>query len=191
MVTSSSVDRAGCSARKIFPGGDLRRSSPRSSGLSTRASDSLTRSAETASSAGSSRTKSALVAISGLAASRDPAGWDVAPVTMNWPETLRAELVSGNEVCARANSGKSTAQKTDRRRKVASWHRGIVKPLNGCNNFPGQRCNADFIFCRPWARALPEEMGFRLWLLCVRRRPGPAAWNPFSRPVCSLRCGSQ
>ena len=48
------------------------------------------RSAEMASSAGSSRTKSELVAISGLAHSPEPAGRDGAPVTMNWPETLRS-----------------------------------------------------------------------------------------------------
>ena len=80
------------------------------------------RSAETASSAGSSRTKSVLVAISGLAASPALAAVDGAPVTINWPETLRAELMSGNEVCARANSGKTTTQKIKRF--------CAVKPLN-------------------------------------------------------------
>ena len=70
------------------------------------------RSAETASSAGSSRTKSVLVATSGLAASRDLCG---APVTMNWPEMLRAEVTSGGGTCARANIEKITTQKIDRR----------------------------------------------------------------------------
>ena len=72
------------------------------------------RSAETASSAGSSRTKSVLVAIYGRAASPALAAGDGARVTINWPETLRAELVSGNEVCARANSGKTTRKRIKR-----------------------------------------------------------------------------
>jgi len=109
MVTPSFVDCAGCNARKIFPGGGGERSSP---GVQDEfaPSNSLMRSAETASSAGSSRTKSVLVAISGRAASPAFAAGTRAGDDKLAGNAARQTRV-GNEVCARANSGKTTRQR--------------------------------------------------------------------------------
>ena len=90
--TFSSSDCAGRNARKICP----RHWPPTPS---SRHSASLARSAVTASSAGSSRMRLALVRTAGKPASGETCR---APMTANCPERLRAEIALGKNICARA-----------------------------------------------------------------------------------------
>ena len=104
MATFSSGAAAGCSARKIRPRHGVMESMP-----SARQSDCLTRSAEMASSEGSSRTHSALVT---ARAGRVEGGAGFAPMTMNWPETLRrVAAASSTGVWATATAGRNSAKK--------------------------------------------------------------------------------
>ena len=162
MVTSSSSDRAGCNVRNIFPRHAAAKSPP-----SSCPSVCLIRSADTASSAGSSRTKLVLAATAGAVASNDPCRL---PVTINWPETLRAEFMAGNESCPDTFPQKMLNKTAAQPKSHGQCARNMVRlwPV------PAWR-----VCFQVWQ-----------WVWCHCRVLWPAQ-NPFWPPVCNPRCDSQ
>ena len=122
MVTGSSSERAGCRTRKIFPDHGSPGFRP-----SCCHRESLKRSAATASSGGSSRTRLGLFAVEEFREKGAPAA---TLETVNWPEKLWTTFWSEKANCPRA-----TASETNRPRN----HRATVaRPVNFFSSLGGR-----------------------------------------------------
>ena len=151
MATFSSADAAGCNARKIRPRHGVMESMP-----NWRQIGCLTRSAETASRAGSSRTSPALVAASG---GRTGGEAGFALMTMNWPETLlRVAVGSSSGDLGAGDGGEKNAANKKTGNSVQSPN--LESKTDATRTM--QRFTGRFIFCPLWIRPSPARVSLRL-----------------------------